>query len=754
MMKHFSTKKTIALCLVNAIAVAAMACNEAAFQSDETQFKIFEQSIARDDFDGAMRYLDVVLPNAKNLEDEQTIEYNKAATEILSGKCDAAVTRMKALIDKAKEHHSTQFVQFPLLFDKMPNDIHMGAHYLIATGLLCPTRPFPPPSKDHIEEAIQHLIHLIQYGEDHRDLLSLTYSMLFTPCQAFVSPNEPQNNSYETALSLAGLRGIVDEFTLCPNTSRWFLFKARQHEILSLFIKLRSLDRKFWIDDSSQLPYSQIQIALYKAPKNGEKIGSPIETFAMPEPTDIPAPNDFVFLRQQLNIPLFEVEEAGDYLVQFYTKDNGEARVTPVFNKWINCAYNDDETTYTEDLVQIPIKLEQGRVFPHQMICPSRPDLYKIELEPHQSVIVSLRSTNAKLIENSLHIDIKDKSGRSFLANWPNDSAIDPHKIDPHSSTKIIPYFDIFKGTFRRSLAFEEYFYTLHILIENDLNTPNTISIALDASKESEGIQHSIAIGKSLPCSHTPHNRIVERTLPVDKLNDDDVYFAPPEWLCPNDAVRYKPTIPANKKLFNATLTTSVLSHQAIAKDDFSFDAYITLPPDNQPFTAELSTQKISDTWRGPHEILDYTLQKPMMKHTFIELEMQPRAQGFAFMMLTPPTNNDDEKESQEQQDKNDEKQQQDPNKRDKNPSKDENTPKPDPEKPSETPQTPKGQGDDAQGNESTPSPDDGDGKAHQFDPAQAERDYVDTLLDNIEQGQLEMPIQGQTYEKMPKKDW
>ena len=79
MMKHFSTKKTIALCLVNAIAVAAMACNEAAFQSDETQFKIFEQSIARDDFDGAMRYLDVVLPNAKNLEDEQTIEYNKAA---------------------------------------------------------------------------------------------------------------------------------------------------------------------------------------------------------------------------------------------------------------------------------------------------------------------------------------------------------------------------------------------------------------------------------------------------------------------------------------------------------------------------------------------------------------------------------------------------------------------------------------------------------------------------------------------------
>ena len=93
-------------------------------------------------------------------------------------------------------------------------------------------------------------------------------------------------------------------------------------------------------------------------------------------------------------------------------------------------------------------------------------------------------------------------------------------------------------------------------------------------------------------------------------------------------------------------------------------------------------------------------------------------------------------------------------NKRDKNPSKDENTPKPDPEKPSETPQTPKGQGDDAQGNESTPSPDDGDGKAHQFDPAQAERDYVDTLLDNIEQGQLEMPIQGQTYEKLPKKDW
>lgn len=758
-MKRHSMHKSIIICLGSSIALLATSCHESAFPSDETQFERFERAIDKEDFSTAMRLLDDAALNAQSQHDEQIVEYNKAITEILSGKCDDAVARMKSLIENATEQRSTTFPHYPIPNDKISHDIHLGAHYLIATGLLCPTRPFPAPSQEKIEEAIQHLIHLIQYGEDHRNLLNFAYAMLFSPCQTFISADEPKNNTYESALSLAGTRGIVKEFTLCPNMDRWFSFQARQHEFLSLFLKLRAIERTFRIDDSSRLPYSHIQVVLYKAPAPGEKLGAPLATYEMPAPPEPPAPDDPTFLRHQLEIPPIETSETGTYLVQFRTKDNGEARVTPVFTKKVNCAYSDDDSTYTPDFVQIPVKLKQGSSLTMQVICPSRPDLYQISLEPHQSVIVSLRSTDPKLIEDAVAIAVKDRFGRSYTANQPadrdaSDSKRDNSSIDPHNSKGKIRRFDVFKGSFRRSLSFEEYFYTLHILIENDLDTPNTVDLTLSSTDKFHGIRHSVTMNASLPCGKSHAPRVIERTLPLDKLNRDEVYFVPPEWLCPDDIVRYTPTLPATEKLFSATLQTSVIGRRAIPQNDFSLAAYITLPPDNKPFLAEASVQKTSSDWRGPHELFDYTLQKPMMQHTIIELEMQAHAQGFTFTTITPPSAGEDRESENQKQEKNEEKRQQDPNKRDKNPSKDDNAPTPDPEKPSETPQTPQGQGDDTEGNESTPSPDAGEGKAHQFDPNQTERDYVDTLLDSIEQGQLEMPIQGQTHEKFPKKDW
>lgn len=758
-MKRHSTQKSTITCLVSSIVLLATSCHESVFPSDEAQFERFERAIDKKNFSTAMRLLDDAALNAKSQSDEQIVEYNKAIIEILSGKCDDAVTRMKSIIENAAEQRSTTFPRFPTPDDKISHDIHLGAHYLIATGLLCPTRPFPAPSKEKIEEAIQHLIHLIQYGEDHRNLLNFAYAMLFRPCQTFISADEPKNNAYESALSLAGTHGIVKEFTLCPHMNRWFSFQARQHEFLSLFLKLRAIERTFRIDDSSRLPYAHIQVVLYKAPAPGEKLGDPLATYEMPAPPEPPSPDAPIFLRHQIEIPPIEASETGTYLVQFRTKDNGEARITPVFTKKVNCAYSDDDSTYTQDFVQIPVKLKQGGSLTMQVICPSRPDLYQISLAPRQSVIVSLRSTDPKLVEDAIAIAVKDGFGRSYAANQPADrdaseSNREDSSTNPHDSEGKIRRFAVFKGIFRRSLSFEEHFYTLHILIENDLDTTNTIYLTLSSKDKFHGIRHSITMNASLPCGKSHAPRIVERTLPLDKLNRDEVYFAPPEWLCPNDIVRYTPTLPAGDALFNSTLTTSLIGRNEIPKNDFNFTAYLTLPPENKPFISETSTLQLSSDWHGPHDLFDYILQKPMMPHTIIELETQAHAKGFAFMTITPTSSGKDRENENQKQDKNDEKQQNDPNKRDKNPSKDDNAPTPNPEKPSQTPQTPQGQGDDTEGNESTPTPDADPGNAHQFDPNQSERDYVDALLDSIEQGQLEMPIQGQTHEKLPKKDW
>lgn len=747
-MMHYFTPHKLIFGLAGALACCAAACGNPAFQSEETQFENFESAVRRNDYDAAMRVLDDAQPHAKTEDDVQIIEYNKAVTEIFAGKCGDAVKRMKAMLEDEKSRHVTEYSQTPLLYDKMPHDIHMGAHHIIAVGLLCPMRPFPAPSQADFEEAVYHLTHIVQNGGDMRNLLSLAYMKRFEPCKSFVSPNEPKNYSYETAFSIIGLHGVTGEFTLCPGSGRWFRFYVRQHEIISLFLKLRALSRTFWIDDSSRLPYARIHVDVYKVPDAGAPLGKPIDSYAAPIPDELPSPNDFIFLRQQLDTPSMEVPETGEYLVHFYTEDNGEARITPVFNHWFNCEYIDDLKSYTKDFVQIPMTLTPDQTLFEQHLCPTRPDLYKVELEPKQTAIVSLRSTDPTLLDDPLSIRITDSRGRAFKAISAENGSSLPD--DAHHS----PHFEIFKGKFQKSRIFDEYYYTVHLLVENDLAVDDTLSVSIESKGNSRGLKHDIAMRKSVVCDKGHKPQTIELPMPLDTLNHDDMLFLTPQWLCPGDVARYKPTLPADESSYKATVYANVISENPTGDGDFEFSAHVILPPDSQAFISETSVQTPSAYWQAPHDMLDFNLLKPLLPNTRISLQMRGQNQGFVLTAVAPQTpknKQDDQENSQENQ----EDRQQDPNKRDKNPSKDENTPTPDPEKPSDTPATPQGQGTETEGNESTPKPEDySEGNAHRFDPNQVERDYVDALLDAIEQGQLEMPIQGQTHEKLPQKDW
>lgn len=728
--------------LASPLSLCLFSCSDASFQSAQTQFERFHQAIDNEDYEQAQALLDQAAPLANSENDRQIIAYNKAIIQILRGECKDAVMDMKDLLQAEKQQHMTTYSAQPLLYGQMPHETHMAIHNAIALGLLCPMPPYPGPTQDELREAVYHLTHVIQNGSDMRELLNVVYTKLFPPCPNFADPNEPQNDTPQTAFDIAGLHGIVKELTLCPGPGRWFQFEAKKHESLSILLKMRPLARHFWIDDSSRLPFTRLHVDLYKAPLDGQIPESPLGSFIQPLPEDLPTTSDYS--SQQISTPSYIVQTSGKYYVHIYTEDNGEAKLLPKFSHKIDCRYLDDLETYTEDFQQIPVELLPNKAKFEHTICPGRPDLYKIKLAPKQSVILSLRSTSPELIGKRVQLSITDDFHHTY--EWIQTTDAEPHEN--------IPHFKSFKATLKNSNAFDEFYYNNHVLVQNPENAANTLYVAVSADGVLDGIQHDIAMALSTPCDKNAPAQNKELPLQLTPFNQDNVIFLPPQWLCPGETLIYRASPPPNNTNFNAQIFTNVISDYPFDEKHLMQASYIRMPPDNKDYIAENSTVQRSEFWDAPHAILDYNLHTPLLSNSSIKLQMNAQRGGFTLTTIIPPKLSDQEKNEQKKDEKQ-EKREQDPDKKEKNPSKEENTPTPDPEKPSESPATPQGQGSDTTGNESTPNPDDpSEGNAHQFDPSQVERAYIDTLLDAIEHGQLETPIQGNIHEKRPQKDW
>lgn len=682
----------------------------------EKQFEEAKTCIEMQNYDEALDILEHA--SDKTLHDKTILAYNKAVVHILNGSCDTAIRELNAMIHAESILGLSQYAQNNTSDDESSV---LAQFYLAMTiATLCPTLPSSIPTEENDKKALEYLAHASSHGGNYRNLIGQIYQNRVPDCKSFIPITQPDASSPQNAYPLQNLQTSFFSFILCPREGNWFAFQARKHEIFHLAFTIHALQRQFWLDDSSRLPFIKMHVDIYQSDSNPSTLPSPIASFTQPLPKTPPKDEDF--LQLNLHFGSIEIPENGRYLTHFYTEDNGEAFVIPKITKIINCEYIDDIHTYDDQLKQQKVVLKNNTYLTNLVFCPNRPDIYEFSLTPGQSALIAISSDSSSLYQqDALYVELENSKRQKIPIKLNN---IQP---DTQASLFIAPSID-------------DYRHGIFIYLKNTQNINSTYLLSLSSNLNSDETNYTLAYATSHDCSKTD-----DVTQNIDFYNDTEPVFVPPEWICPNQNFYYTITQPSGDGMTNAKFITQILSQSPIAPENVSLNTMLIYPNDNQKYLSESAIVLPQTSWIAPHAINAYILQKPILHNAQIQLNSTTHG----FVLSTAIPSQEKSSNTQNKQDKKDSKNDDDGQ----NKSKNENKPSQDPQKPSNTPATPQGDGNDTNGNESTPSTTE-NGNANLFDPQKTERDHIDALLDAIEQGDFYVPIPGSIPLSIPDKNW
>lgn len=741
---------TVSSCLIPVILTS---CNGDLLQSPQEQLAMIENLIHEKKYDDAMAFLEQSADHAKSREDWLTIAYNRAIVDVMRGNCDHAKQSIDAVF---KEENILQLTsaypsatEFLKSFtNRYPtyNEQLAHLHSAYAAAILCPNNPAPGilPLESFILAA-KHIYQAILNGYDARNFLSLLLSTNIRDCHAFIPPEQGNHSTPQTAIDLHKKHGSAFSFTLCPPEGIWMTFHARKYEQLALNLSLAPINRMFFIDDSVRLPYIGLQVDVYAGDNNGTLNATPIHTYQQNLPDYPPTLEEFKKL--DLQLPPFEIFQTGQYYIHFYTKDHGEAVITPSFKRSTNCQQIDDNKTYTQDLMPIAIDIDDKSEIHSLTLCPNRPDTFRFQLNARQSGLIAINSKNPQLSDGKIiDVAISNKNHQKLL------------KIDSHSATlktpdSNTPTYKIFTKKLLNSDGSDITLNSYFILLENSDSDTQSYELNIATTDAVDSLDYQLAMSKSHPCPpQTSQQSHVELSINANATNPSEPIILPPTWICPENTVRIKPILPPAIQQANTQISLHMLSHNPIPIQNLTLETLIPLPPDNREYRSELATTSISDDWNAPFPIISYTLQKLILQQSHIQLSVAKQTQGFMLMSALPVANQSSNDDDSSKEDKKDKKNS-DNSQKDK--SQQQNAPDNSPQQRSQSPATPHGPGSDTQGHESTPQEQNlPNPQAHSYAPEQTSRDHIDALLDAIEEGEYVVPIPGKHNETTQNKNW
>lgn len=726
---HSSIRSILLICLLSCTGCHAADSSQEIIQNiaqdiDNQQFEAAHQKL-EDDYFYTLS------------EDKPLLDYNHAVIDILSGKCEKAKAQLEKQLKALEDQNfSSNFTMSTQSDDSVQKT---RLHHALAIALVCPTVPSYIPNDADMETALSHLYQASSLGLNVRDDIAQILKTWIKPCHTFIPESLKEATNPEKAIAVGPSRD--SEIVLCHD-GLWFKFEARQNEIIKAKFTLKPLDRKVWMDESSQLPFTQFHADMHMAPNQGERFTSPSFQFEQPLPIYPPAPEDYE--TQILQTPEIQVEKTGNYFLHLYTQKNGEARVIVSFEKLIDCGAIDDTVTYNSALEQTPVSLETTPFVEFLTLCPERPDVFSFTIAPEQFALIYISSPSPHLSNlDFLQIHIQNDKGEEIPQYAQELTQDHPSRID-----KSQPYYILFSPHQTEAQNKEAPTYPAFILIHNPTQEVEHATLNLRIHSPHEPMAYAISYTESHPCDEAQET--LSRPLNLKDIEQTKSFAPLPVWTCPGTRMVHHPVFPPNTHVLRVKTDAHFLATTPVRKDDFQLSSYLHSEAEHRDFIIE-NGGHAEIHWDPMTYVMARQLQKPMSQDTRIQTTISSENSGFVWLNVTL---NDDNSE-----DTNDSKKQNKPTqnaqkKDQRDNANKQNTPNKSPEKPSETPAVPQGPGTDTQGDESTPDPNTKSQKASKLDLKQHEKDNIDALLDAIENGNLYVPMSGQKKSDKALKQW
>ena len=687
----------------------------------EERFARIEADVQVRDYDAAMAELQAARKDADGAS-QRYLDYNRSILDILAGKCDRARLELDALLKLNTALDSEQ--RSEIISES--TRFRASLHYAYGTALLCPVALSEWAEEADFEKALSHFYIAESLGLDISGEISKVISEWFPPCRSYIPNEQIQASAPGHALQIKPDDSFAD-IVVCKE-GVWFKANVRAYEILLAKLKLKPLDRKIWMDESSELPFVQLHVDCYEAPGADMSFGPPIAHYEYPIPEgEIPEAD-----RQNLEIDLPEllIKNTGMHYVHFYTVHNGEARLFADFSRQVDCGKIDDTVTYSDDLAQIPVRLESGMNYEKLMLCAGRPDRFEVVLEGGQQGLFEIEVPAAErhvLKDTTLKVYGDDDMTLTENGAFCGDSVcyrVLRHKHDPELK--------------------DDYGASDYVVLKNITDDRRTYYLEIALKPEASSHEYNLVFKSSGICPDKPD--VLDEDLQLEGIEGSRYHTWQPSWLCPHQVRRYHPKIGPNAELLRAVVKMDYIGFDEVDERLVHFESFMTGEQDSREYSVETGGI-LTSHWMPELYAVTRVLQKPVTRSIHFRSENETRDGVFEILeiKLSEDENSEDNKDSEDKQDKQDK---QDENKDQKD------QPNQAPEKPSETAATPRGEGSDAEGDESTPDEHAQGNKASQYDARQHEKDHIDALMDDMERGLYYVPLPGQLPERSSGKDW
>ena len=711
----------LGLCV--SLAVLCSACQMIFPDDPETRMARLSEDVSAGDFDAAMAELEEAREYADGAS-QRHLDFNRSVLDILSGKCDRARLELDALIKLNKALDNGKATE------NISEHAHFLAelHYAYGTALLCPVAMYEWAEEADFEQALSHFYIAESLGLDISGEIAKVISEWFPPCRSFISKEQLQATDADHAL--VAVAGQASDVVMCKE-GVWFKFEAREHEILNAHLELMPLDRKVWLDESSSLPFVQFRADFHEAPTGEETFGPATVHYEYPLPVGEIPEEDW----QQLSVdlPEYVVKTAGTHYVHYYTIHNGEARLYANFSRRVDCGKIDDTVTYSEDLKQIPVRLEAGMTYDELTLCAGRPDRFEIELESGQQGLFGMEVpaedrdnvADAKLTIYDADGNVISEEDGALCKNSECYRMI-RHKTDPDIK--------------------DSYGTSSYVVLKNDTPEKRKYHLEIALGPNASSNEYSVVFEASVPC--TGEAEAPEMTLELEELENKRYLTWQPRWLCPRQLRRYHPDIGKTAEVMRATVKVDYIGFGEVDERLMHFESYMLTGDDSREYSVETGELR-EPHWMPESSVVSRVLQKPVTRSIHFKSENEMRFGVFEIMDAVLPEDEDSEDKNSEEKKEEKEKKQEQGESKDK-----QDKPNKTPEKPSETAATPHGKGTDTEGDESTPDEHAKGNKASQYDSRQHEKDHIDALMDDMERGLYYVPLPGQLPEHRSGKDW
>lgn len=711
--------------LIISLCTTTWCCDGALFDSPENVLQEVENDVHHRDFEAAQNRLEVANFSAKN-QSLDVIAYNRAVVSILSGKCQDAQNALSEILAKIEKVTSDKAALPDAQRNPQETHFHALLHQALALAYLCPSRPFDPPSDDDFKNALESFYTAHLLGLDVRSQVTQTLLQWIPACESFIPDWQKKANTPDNALIGQDIKA---PYLIACQEGVWIQFDARTHEKMTTSFVLTPLKRNVLLDDSQKLPFTKLHAEILGKPAKGQPFKPPLQQFIQPTPTQLPDKSQYQALN--LTMPEFEFPYSGTFYIHLYTENHGEASVSFKTHKHSDCDYIDDSITYDESLKQKTPWLSLPQKITNLTLCTRRPDAFRFSLEPDQYALITLHHRSTTDEKNPFNLHIVD----------PQQNEV-PLVEDLHiASRKGISSYLLYTHSDQFPHALPHDVTPQHILVHNATNHEEvyTLELALPTDSPVPFLDYDLEFVLSEPCDAKNPPKVVD--LNLESLEYSNAFVLPTLWACPDQEIELQPILPEGREFMQFMNIAHIFSDIPFHDDDMTLRTTLAVPNDSQDYLVE-NGERIQTHWTPEAFNASYTFHAPITVDTRIKMTTASDYRGFInfFVNILPqeppkkntPKKGDDETQGNSSQNESDGSQ---------------------PDKPSPIESSQKTQGSQTQGNQSTPSTP-SRGNAAEVDDHPYEKQHIDALLDEIERGYFNTPLQGSFDKKAGDKPW